>query len=478
MSWLLIYVAVGWLIRASMVPVVLRRQFAPGAALAWLGIVFLHPYIGVGLYGLIGENRLRADRAESYRKIIRQYSSRSAEAGQAGTDFRRQLPAEYQPMVLQGEKIGGLPVCFGSSVEYIPEAPPMIDRLVADIEAARSQVHLLYYIFASDPPAQRVATALIGAARRGVKCRVLVDAMASHNFFHADGLGPRLRQENVQIAAALPVTSLRRGFSRLDLRNHRKLAVIDDRLAYAGSHNLIDPDYGGRRGAPWVDITGRFTGPVVAELAGVFCEDWAFETGQALARPAAVAAESAGATDVPMQVVPTGPVGPGETYRRLLLMAIQCARRQVVLTTPYFVPDEPTLVSLMMAADRGANVKIIVPMLADSILTAAAGRAHFATLMDAGIEIYFYRPGLLHAKTTTIDDAFALFGSANLDVRSFHLNFELSIVMYGARVTQDLRSIQDRYLADSNKVDPAQWVSRPALRRYTDGAISLMSPLL
>jgi cardiolipin synthase len=306
---------------------------------------------------------------------------------------------------------------------------------------------------------------------------VLVDALASRSFFLRDGLSARLQQAGVATAAALPVASLRRGLSRLDLRNHRKLSIIDDRLAYVGSHNLIDPSYGGRRGQPWVDVSGRLTGPVVSELAGVFCEDWIFETGEKLEQPVATPAESGG-DDAPMQVVPTGPSTAGETYRRLLLSAIQCARKQVILTTPYFVPDEPTLLALMMAADRGVNVKMILPRLSDSIFTAAAGRAHYSMLMEAGVEIHLYRPGLLHSKTTTIDDAFALFGSANVDVRSFHLNFELSVLMYCAAVTEKLRLIQQAYLAESNRLDAREWAARPTIKRYTDGAISLLSPLL
>jgi cardiolipin synthase len=290
-------------------------------------------------------------------------------------------------------------------------------------------------------------------------------------------LGQRLSAAKVKFAAAMPVTSLKRGLSRMDLRNHRKLALIDDQIAYAGSHNLIDAAYGGRRGQPWVDVTGRFSGPIVTELATVFCEDWAFETGEILT-PAPDAPGNSNAGGAPMQAVPTGPSAPGETYRRLLLEAIQCARKKILLTTPYFVPDESALVSLMMAADRGVDVKMIVPMKSDSIFTAAAGRAHFGRLMDAGVGIYLYRPGLIHAKTTTVDDSFAVFGSANLDVRSFNLNFELSLLMYDAEVTQRLRRIQMNYLNDSTPLNAEQWACRGALRSYTDGAISLLSPLL
>jgi cardiolipin synthase len=179
-----------------------------------------------------------------------------------------------------------------------------------------------------------------------------------------------------------------------------------------------------------------------------------------------------------MQVVPTGPVSAAESYRRVLLGAIQSASRRLVISTPYFVPDDPTLVSLMMAADRGVEVTLILPETPDQFMSAAAGRAHYAKLLDAGVSIHLYRPGLIHSKTTTVDETLALFGSANLDVRSFNLNFELSVLVYDADVTGRLRKIQMDYLHDSRKLDLPTWSARPAIKRYADSAVSLLSPLL
>ena len=184
------------------------------------------------------------------------------------------------------------------------------------------------------------------------------------------------------------------------------------------------------------------------------------------------------AMDVDAQAVPTGPSIPDATYRRLLLAAIQCSRSRLTLTTPYFVPDETTLISLMMASDRGVEVKLILPQNPDHLFTAAAGRAHFQPLLDAGVAIHLYQPGLLHAKTVTVDDAFALFGSANLDVRSFSLNFELSLLMYGKEITDRVRAIQTQYLSQSIPLDVAKWQQRSMLLQYSDRAISLLSPLL
>ncbi len=491
MTWISIYTGIGWLIRIAMIPAILRRQLAPGASVAWLGIIFLHPYIGGFLYMLVGETRLGPRRVERHREMIARFRHPGPDGPKSLSVRETDVPAEeanraralnlsaaYEPMVLQAEKISGMPVLAGNSVQFHCESGQLVDCLIADIATATSHVHLLYYMFVGDATGARVVAALEAAARRGVTCRVLVDAVASRTFFHHVGPARRLIAAGVRVARALPVAPIQRQLPRMDLRNHRKLAVIDDRIAFAGSHNVIDPSYGGRRGAPWVDLTGRFTGPVVAELAIIFAEDWGFETSEMLEVKPPLPEPPPPDGGAPMQVVPTGPSAPGETFRRVFLAAMQCARHRVILTTPYFVPDEPTLVDLMMAADRGAEVKLLLPLTPDHLFTAAAGRAHFSRLLEAGVQIHLYRPGLLHSKTATVDDAFAIIGSANLDVRSFNLNFELSVLMYGAAVTEQLRQVQLKFLADCTPVTLEEWNARPAIRRYADSAISLLSPLL
>lgn len=476
MPWLAIYVGIGWVILAVMVPVILRRQFAPGAAVAWLGIVFLHPYIGGLLYLLVGETRLGPKRVERHRALVKHYRCADWETAEGLTEVRRVAP-EFEPMVLQAAKISGMPAVAGNCVDFIGDSKEMVARLAADIDAASRQVHLLFYIFARDESGTRVADAVLRAAKRGVKCRVLVDAVAGRKFFHRNGLGRVLLAAGVEVAAALPVAPISRRLPRMDLRNHRKLAVIDDRIGYAGSQNLINADYGGRHGAPWVDLTARYTGPVVSQLGIVFAEDWAFETGTVLEAPPRRESEACGEGTL-MQVVPTGPTSTGENYRRVLLAALQCARTRVSLTTPYFVPDDPTLVALMMAVDRGVEVSLLVPLVSDHGFTAGAGRAHFGRLLDGGVKIYQYRPGLLHGKSVVVDDGLALVGSANLDVRSFNLNFELTVLIYGAEAVGRLAEIHAGYVAASCAVDPVAWRKRAAWKRYGDIAISLLSPLL
>jgi cardiolipin synthase len=398
-----------------------------------------------------------------YRELLKRYALADANLESATESALMRLAM----------KVGHMPVVGGNAVEFITDSAAMVNRLAADIEAATSQIHLLYYIFVPDATGQRIAAALKAAVQRGVKCRVIVDEFASRCDFRRDGFAAHLKASGVEVVAALPTSLLR----RRDLRNHRKMAVIDNRVAYCGSQNLINPDYGGKRGGPWVDLSGRFMGPVVAEFATVFAIDWAFETNEQLDAPSpeSVAAVEGGAA---MQVVPTGPVSAAESFRRLFLGAVNTAQHRLMMTTPYFVPDEATILALLTAADRGVEVSLILPEKSDNIFTASASRSHYATLLDAGICVFMYRPGLIHAKIVTVDDSVGLFGSANLDVRSFHLNFELTTVLYGAKATDGLRAMQQTYIENSQRLEAGEWAKRAMISRYADSAVALVSPLL
>src|SRR5580658_9289458 len=276
MSWLFVYTAVGWLIRLAMVPTVLRRQFTPGASIAWLGIVFLHPYVGLALYLVVGERRLGPGRVEQHQKLVERYALADGKE-----NISAELPGSAAGIARLAARMGRMPVVLGNEVEFFSESAVMVDRLAGDIAGAKSEVHLLYYILCADETGRKIAEQLKAAAGRGVRCRVLADAFASRFIFRSGGLGEELKGAGVGVTAALPRSPRR----RRDLRNHRKMAVIDRRVAYCGSQNLINADYGGKHGGPWFDLTGRFAGPVVGEFATIFAMDWAFETGEMLEVP-------------------------------------------------------------------------------------------------------------------------------------------------------------------------------------------------
>lgn len=478
-SWILLYELGGWLLRAALAIRVLGRRRTPASAMAWLILIFLHPVIGLIFYMLLGSTRLEQHTQRKHGDILEKLrASRAARRFQVvRTGADPSADEEAGPVVLQIQKISGMPLTEGNAVKFIAASNAVIDALVADINAAQCHVHVMVYIFAPDDTGRKVAEALINAAKRGVSCRLLVDAIGSHHFLRSRKLIHELREAGVEFSAALPIAPLSRKLARIDLRNHRKLVIIDNTIAYTGSQNIINEDYGGRRGNPWFDLMGRFTGPVVADLQIVFLEDWAAETGLHVDSPD-VFTISEPSGDICAQVIDTSPSQWNDSFRRALIAAFNAARKRIITTTPYFVIDEPTMLALSMAADRGVEVNIVLPRVGDHLLAAMAGCANFLPLLESGVKIHRFRPGLLHAKTTTIDEEFALIGSANLDLRSFNLDFELSVMLYGKEITAQLRDFQLAYIAQSDRIDINDWRKRKAITQYAERAIALLSPLL
>jgi len=450
---------------------------AHSAMLSWLMVVFFVPELALLFYLLIGRQRLGKKRAEIHRDVVRDIRTDQRLAMLKPHIIRPDLDPALNPMVRQAEHVGGLPIVGANHVELLADTETVVAKLIDEIEHAQKHVHLLYYIFRPDETGRRVAEAMRRAAGRGVRVRLLVDAVSSRALFGRRGVAHALRAAGVQVVPALPVAPLRRGLARIDIRNHRKLAVIDGRVAFTGSQNIVNADYGHPRAGQWYDLTGRFTGPVVWQMQQVFLEDWTFETG-AMPEDEQLFPHLEPTGEMVAQTVPTGPSDAARTFRRILLAAINAAQRKVIITSPYLIPDEPTLLGLIMAANRGVEVSLVVPRKTDHPLAAAASRASFADLLDAGVHIFQFKPGLLHAKTLTVDDAFGVLGSSNIDLRSFDINFELSVLLYGPEITAELRFAQTHSIDQSDPIDLNVWRRRPLLHRYAHSTAALFSPLL
>lgn len=462
-----------WVIRLVMLVTVPRRR-SPNAALAWLTVIFFLPWVGLVLYLLVGSNRLPRRRVERYRQLLADFHRHLGRLPHGSQAINPPVPADALAAVRLAERLGQIPILGGNSVELLTETEEVIGRLIEDINQASHHIHMLFYIFHDDETARRVADALAAAARRGVHCRVLADAVGSRAMFRH--LAGELTRHGVRVQAALPVGLFRRTVARIDVRNHRKIVVIDGRVGYTGSQNIINADYG-RRGLAWHDMTARVEGPAVLALQAVFLGDWYFETEEIVDDVGYFPAiEPCG--EVPIQVLPSGPTYPVENYHRMVIDALHTARQQVIVTTPYFVPDQSFLQAVQIAVLRGVEVILIAPEKCDKILVGAAAWSYFGDLLELGCKIYLYRPGLLHAKTMTIDNSFAFLGTGNFDVRSFSLNFEVNLLLYGERVTAELRRRQFDYLARSRMLTLEEWQARPEWLKTLDGIARLMSPLL
>jgi cardiolipin synthase A/B len=473
--WTNVWVASEWLIRLIMLPVIVLRKEKPVTCLAWLTVVFFEPWVGLGLYLLIGENRL------GRRQLARRQQLRPL---LDASEYPRVEPAhvidpaetdEYNVLTQLAEHGGGLPVVAGNSISLVSDTDEAIDRLIAEINSARHHVHLLFYIFKNDAVGYRVAKALVLAVARGVVCRVLADAVGSRQLFR--GMAPWLQKHGVRVFPVLPANLWRIPFSRLDLRNHRKLAVIDGRVAFTGSQNLVEASYGHKRAGVWHDVMARVTGPVVRQLQGIFLEDWFYASGE-LMEDAALFPVCRPDGPIAIQVIPTGPDQPTELFQDLVVRAIFLARRRVVITSPYFIPDEPMLLALRLAALRGVQVDLVIPNRCDHRVVNAAGAFYCDYLMRFGVRVFLFQKGMLHAKTLTIDDELAMFGSANYDIRSFSLNFELNLFMHSAEAVEAMHGLQQGYLDQSLQAVPGKWPLQTLENRLKMNLAKLFSPLL
>jgi cardiolipin synthase len=332
---------------------------------------------------------------------------------------------------------------------------------------------LLYYIFANDGATAPIIAALGRATERGVTCRALVDSLGSHSTLRT--LIPKLTALRVDVRTMLPIGLFRRRKARLDLRNHRKIAVVDGRIAYTGSQNLVAADF--KPGIVYEELVLRLTGPAVLELQYLFAADWFLETNEVLHSDEVFPApEITG--PIAIQTLASGPDFPTQNIQRFIVALIHGARRQIKITTPYFIPDEPLLQALQTAVLRGVEVHLVVSQIGDQMLVSLAQKSYYEELLEAGVKIHLYRKHFLHAKFLTIDNAIGVVGTSNMDIRSFVLNAEHVLVIHDATVTSLLQAQQQRYIADSRSLELEQWRQRPFPMKLAECLARLFSPLL
>lgn len=469
-----------WTVRVVMFPVIVLSVRRPTACLAWLAVVFFEPWLGAPLFGLLGGVRLGRRRVVRRVRLAQRYHPPSIGIDGATSAAEEQLESERRVLAELAQRVGGLPPVSGNAVTLTSDSQAFVDRLIADIDAATDHAHLLFYIYRDDYVGRAVSDALIRAAARGVTCRVLVDAVGARPI--ARRLAPEMIKHGVRVVFALPANVIRRRFARIDVRNHRKIVVIDGKLGYTGSQNIVEPTYGHRRAGEWHDVMARIRGPAVAHLQQIFAEDWFYETDETLAadedaeRRYFPPMEIAGETT--LQVIPTGPDRPTENFSYLMVEAIHLARRRVVLTSPYFVPDEALFLALKLAALRGLDVRIILPKKSDHPVVHAAAMFYCRELFNSGVRIFRYRDGLLHAKTLTTDQRYGFFGTANFDIRSFHLNFEVNVQTFDTPLIRQLIALQDDYMGRSDEMTALVWQRRPRWKYLAEECAKLLSPLL
>lgn len=474
LDWGSLYVASEWVLRIGAFLYVPQRR-PPNAARAWLLFIFFLPWPGVLLYLLIGRAYLPRRRLEVQKQIydlVRRLAPRSPASEAAVTQA---VTPELVPAVRLADRRSEFPAVGGNAFELLPQYDAAIDRIVAEIDGARRFVHMLFYIFENDDVGKRVAAALAAAARRGVAVRVLMDAIGSREGLAH--LGPGLRDAGAEVLAAMPLRLWGPNAARFDLRNHRKIVVVDGACAFFGSQNIVSAH--ANRGMVNEELLVRATGPVVRHLHAVLLGDRYLETGT-------LPAESDDLTPVTVptvdhgfaQVVPSGPGYSEGTAEAIMIALMYGARSRVVLTSPYVIPSEPFLAAMLAAAQRGVRVDLIVDAESNKPLVQLAQQSFYDTMLAAGVGIYRHKGSFLHAKHISIDSDVALVGSSNLDIRSFALNAEISVLVYDRAFVRDLAAIQQGYLDHSESVTPATRASIPRSQRVLENLARLTDSLL
>ncbi|MEO7016510.1 MAG: cardiolipin synthase [Leifsonia sp.] len=464
--------------------VVISANRRPSAAIAWILAIVLFPVLGLLAFWLLGLSKLPAARRRDQAFVTEQILSRVPGLQVIGS--REDWPDWLESTVTLNRRLGALPMVGGNAVSLIEDYTGSFDAMIEAIDAATDVVHVEFYILVLDDVTRSFFEALARAHARGVTVRVLSDHLAG---FLNGG-----RRETMRFLAAtgiewhgmLPLRPLRGQWQRPDLRNHRKLVVVDGRVGFTGSQNLVDASYNKRsnmrRGLHWVELMIRIEGPAVRELDAVFVTDWFSETAELLPIDEAASAPTPEETRadgfVDAQVLPSGPSFDAENNLKLFTTLLYKAERRISITSPYFVPDESIQLALVTAAARGVEVELFASEVGDQALVYHAQRSYYEALLAAGVRIHLYRsPAVLHSKHFSIDDDIAVVGSSNMDIRSFSLNMEVSVLLHGREFVVRLRAVEDSYRANSVELELATWRRRPVSERVRDSLSRLTSSL-
>jgi len=454
-----------------------RRPVA--VSFAWFLIVVLFPLIGISLYILIGERPVGRKLTRKIIRMDKEYAAITEDMRKHYQADKQLLPIEGRALSLLAESKNGSPVIAGNKIELFTSSLEILQYFIDEINQAKKTLHLEFYIWAPGGDADRVAEALIAAAKRGVACKVLLDSLGSNDWFKSSWPN-RFRNAGIQVGEALPIEIGRFQFRRADLRLHRKIFVIDNSIVWTGSMNMVDPRSFKQNSAvgEWVDAMVRIEGPVASPFELTFSFDWSVDNPKITHFHKVAPAPTLIEGKVLAQEFSSGPVYRDDILYQVLLSAIMDARVELTITTPYFGPDDGLIQALMAAAGRGVKVTLIVPKLNDSTLVAWSSRSFYADLMSAGVNIARFKGGLLHTKSLLIDKRVAIFGSVNFDQRSLRLNFEISLIVYNNEFCAKLETLLESYLAQSDMVNPVSWAKRPHWRVLLENAAHLTSPLL
>lgn len=460
--------------------VLISTNRRPSAAVAWVLVIIFIPLFGILWFLLLGAGRLPRSRREKQREVSEFILSRTT--GLDAVSHGDEWPSWLASAAHMNRELGALPIVGGNRAELLGDYEGSIARMAEKIDGATEYVHVEFYILVLDDTTRPFFDALRRARERGVTVRVLFDHLSSVMFPNRRETIGAFDAMGAEWFAMLPLRPFRGQWRRPDLRNHRKLVVIDGRVGFTGSQNMIDSSYLKKkniaRGLHWHELMVQLEGPVVRELNAVFVTDWYSESDQLLQLDTSPVVLGTDDALLDAQVLPSGPSFDNDNNLKLFGYLLQSAQRRVSITSPYFVPDEATLMAIVTAAARGVDIELFVSAIGDQYLVYHAQRSYYEELLRAGVKVYLYRaPTVLHSKHFTIDDEVAVIGSSNMDVRSFSLNMEVSVMVHGAEFVAAMREIENDYRASSDPLTLEEWMTRPLPAKVNDSLARLTSSL-
>ena len=462
---------------------VVPRNRTPSSAVAWLMVILLFPIPGIIVFLILGATRLPKRRHEKQAQAL---AIMHEDAEEYAKRYGPDLSSLPQPMVNTtklAQALGAQPMFAGNGAKITYPYKESLDAMAAAIRKAEEFVHVEFYALAYDKSTEDVFEALAEVAARGIPVRVLMDHIASLQIPGHKKTKRKLDELGATWSYMLPIRPFRGQWRRPDLRNHRKLLVIDGRVAFIGSQNLIDASYNKRKnikkGMKWRDIMAELEGPVVASINRVFMTDWFVETGEILEDVPPTRIENPGPEDtLDCQILPSGPGFGAENNLQVFLSLMNMATERISITSPYFIPDQAILYALQAATARGVKVELFVSEAGDQAMVYHAQRSYYEALLRAGVRIYMFKaPYILHSKHFTIDHSAAVVGSSNMDLRSFNLNMEVSMIVYGEGFVDQLDRVNEFYLENSRELTAEEWAKQPLFSQLLDGIFRLTSSL-
>ena len=460
--------------------IVIPRGRKPTAAMAWILLIVVLPGVGVVLYLVIGNFRLPAKRRAEQARIDEIIRGRVTANALDETDAS--WPRWFQRVVQQNQKLTALPASDGNEATLLPHYQESIDAMAAEVDTAKDFVHIEFFIVGWDDTTRGFFAAMERAVVRGVTVRLLADYVATKKVAGSDKMLAELDRIGVKWAWMLPVEPFKGKYQRPDLRNHRKIVVVDGTVAFTGSQNLIDRSYDSpkniKRGLKWQELVTRVEGPAASALNVVFLSDWLIETGHQLTDEYVAVETMPAKGDLLCQVLPSGPTYTTENNLRIFLSLIYGATEKVIITSPYFVPDEAMVYAITSARERGVEVQLFVSEIGDQWLVWHAQRSYYGALLEAGVRIFLFpAPYILHSKHFSIDDDIAVIGSSNMDIRSFSLNAEVSVLVRGESFVADMREVEEGYRQSGRELTLEEWRREPGKATFFDGVARLTSAL-